>query len=70
MTDRLSGACCGSELGWQARKDLDPRPLLYQFWPGRWSAGQGFAILAVAVGRVGSVFGGVAVTVAVSGLTC
>jgi len=39
---------------------------LCRFWPGRRLVGPGSAILGVNVGRVGSVCGGVAVTVAVS----
>src|SRR6516162_7787197 len=38
----------------------------YQSWPGRRSVGPGSATPGVTVGQVGSVCGGVAVTVAVS----
>jgi hypothetical protein len=46
--------------------DLNHGPLLYQFWPGRWLAGQGCAIPGAVAGSGGPVCGGVAVTSAVS----
>src|SRR5258707_15086326 len=52
----------------RAWMDLNRGPLPYQFWPDRRLVGKRSAILGVIVGRVGSVWGGVAVTVGLSAL--